>query len=695
MCKDPGSSPHSLLWERSFMNGDRLQDVPMALSLHVKSCLSLALRSVTRPRMPDLRSLSSMAGGLRPASVVVLPESLAPAFESFCQANPLPLMGKRKVPTLGAAPATRPGGAQFQRYEAGICTGSLLSLEDHGGQLEDMVAFMLDCGSSLEGTLEEAGLPTWDAAGEARAYKTTMPCAAIAGFCCHLVVTMRPVPQDKMSRLVQACGSGGGEPGLPVHIGAPELLGIRDLAKPDFGAPLACPPGAVPVFWPSWLTCLDAVSSCKTSLAFTSTPGCSVLTDLKDTEATASHHPTPGTEVQLISEAPLHYSIASASATQKIRKLEAVIATDPGSRGIGHLLQADELLRASLALSHARSVLLTTGFPTHFRHEPPEETDGPPGTLALASFLQALGKAASLVVDRRALGLFQKLVEEAVEQGVSPGAAREFLCEAGDPKLPRFDHLVAIERTGRAADGNHYNARKVNIKQLADPIDDLFLEAQRIPGISSTGVGDGGNELGMGKVKEAVRKHIWNGDVIACDVAADFAVIAGVSNWGGYALACALHILNSCEVHRRYLRKAAGRSGAAIDQGWSQALPSVIKGGGRRTVRPPCCQADLSSVFCLHLLLRKRLQTAFIPSADLRCLTSMTSGGKHAGHPCATRGPEWSDWQRGHGGGWAALPWHPRPDGPEAGGHHPGCTQGAGTRGAGPRAPKTSRDAYK
>lgn len=42
-----------------------------------------------------------------------------------------------------------------------------------------------------------------------------------------------------------------------------------------------------------------------------------------------------------------------------------------------------------------------------------------------------------------------------------------------------------------------------------------------------SGVGDGGNELGMGKVKEAVKKFIRNGDVIACDVEADFAVIAG------------------------------------------------------------------------------------------------------------------------------------------------------------------------
>lgn len=56
------------------------------------------------------------------------------------------------------------------------------------------------------------------------------------------------------------------------------------------------------------------------------------------------------------------------------------------------------------------------------------------------------------------------------------------------PLLPgRFDHLVVIERTGRAADGSHYNARKMNFKHLVNPIDDLFLAARKIPGISSTG----------------------------------------------------------------------------------------------------------------------------------------------------------------------------------------------------------------
>lgn len=101
---------------------------------------------------------------------------------------------------------------------------------------------------------------------------------------------------------------------------------------------------------------------------------------------------------------------------RRSKKLESKIATDSGNWGIGHLLCKDELLRASLSLSHACLVLITTGFPTHFNHEPPEETDGLPGAIALAAFLQALEKVVSTIADQRALSLYGELVEEAVEQ---------------------------------------------------------------------------------------------------------------------------------------------------------------------------------------------------------------------------------------------------------------------------------------
>uniref|UniRef100_A0A2K5Y469 D-glutamate cyclase n=1 Tax=Mandrillus leucophaeus TaxID=9568 RepID=A0A2K5Y469_MANLE len=552
----------------------------MSFTLHLKSRLPTALRSLILQKKPNIRNTSSMAGELRPASLVVLPRSLAPAFERFCQANtgPLPLLGQSEpekwmLPAQGAVSETRVDRPQFWKYEFGACTGSLASLEQYSEQLKDMVAFLLGCSFSLEEALEKAGLPRRDPAGHspAAAYKTTVPCVTHAGFCCPLVVTMRPIPKDKLEGLVRACCSLGGEQGQPVHIGDPELLGIKELSKPAYGDAVVCSPGEVPVFWPSPLTSLGALSSCETPLAFASIPGCTVMTDLKDTKAAAGClTPERIPEVHHISQDPLHYSIASVSASQKIRELESVIGIDPGNRGIGHLLCKDELLKASLSLSHARSVLITTGFPTHFNHEPPEETDGPPGAVALAAFLQALEKEVAIIVDQRAWNLHQKIVEDAVEQGVlktpipiltyqggSVEAAQAFLCKDGDPQTPRYVCPIP----GCLASGLPVLPWSRALTQLPFP----------------SGVGDGGNELGMGKVKEAVRRHIRHGDVIACDVEADFAVIAGVSNWGGYALACALYILYSCAVHSQYLRKAVGPSRAPGDQAWTQALPSVIK----------------------------------------------------------------------------------------------------------------------
>uniref|UniRef100_A0A8C9L4E8 D-glutamate cyclase n=1 Tax=Pavo cristatus TaxID=9049 RepID=A0A8C9L4E8_PAVCR len=430
---------------------------------------------------------------------------------------------------------------QYRKYEYGAFTGSLKSLRDYSEQLKDMVAFYLGCSFNFEKVLQAAGIPVRNIEQKCSVsmYKTAVPCYSVSTFCCNLVVTMRPIPECKLEAAVLATSELKATHGAPIHMGNPGLLGIQDLSKPDYGDPVHLHPGDIPVFWASSVTGIEAVINCRSPLAFTHSLDCTFVTDLKNDRFTlGSSREVP--QVHCISQDPLHFSMASAEAAKKIKTLESLIGIDPGNRGIVHLLRPGELLKACLSLSHSRSVLVTTGFPTHFNYEPPEENDGPPGALAIAAMLQALEKDVAIVTDQRAMDLNKKIIEEAVQIGIlkkpvpllsyqreSADSALTFLCENGNPRRPRFDHLIAIERAGMAADGNYYNARKVNIKHLVDPIDELFLAAQTIPGITTTGVGDGGNELGMGKLKDAVKKHIKNGDVIACDVAADFAVVAG------------------------------------------------------------------------------------------------------------------------------------------------------------------------
>ncbi|XP_078263073.1 D-glutamate cyclase, mitochondrial isoform X2 [Rhinoraja longicauda] len=544
---------------------------------------------------------SAISQGFKQANLVIVNKQYANDFERFCLANngALPLLyrsnpGEWGAPPLGSNSDIRTDCLQYRRYEKGIFTGNLKSLMDYTEQMKEMVTFYVGCSYSFERAILEAGVPirNIEQVRNVSMYKTNIPCTRVGDFLCNMVVSMRPIPVEKLDAVVQITHPMEDAHGAPIHIGHPGLIGIDDLSTPDFGDAVDAHPGDVPVFWGCGVTGVEAVRSIKSPLAFTHAPGCMFLTDLRSEEKLAggcvSSVETP--QVFCISQNPPHYSVASRSAVEKITALDRLIQQDPGDRGIKHLLIGDQLLKVSLSLSHAKSVLITTGFPTHFNHQPPEETDGPPGAIAIAAMVQALKKSVAIVTDQRALELYKKIIEEAVERGLMKAAVPVvsyqdvdenspmlFLCHEGKPQFPRFDHLVAIERAGMAADGNYYNARKVNIKHLVDPIDKLFLAAESIPGIVTTGIGDGGNELGMGKVKEAVKKYIHNGDLIACDVSADFTVVAGVSNWAGYAVACGLHILNNCPIHERYLRRAVGFPEASETDRYTAALPTVLK----------------------------------------------------------------------------------------------------------------------
>ena len=79
------------------------------------------------------------------------------------------------------------------------------------------------------------------------------------------------------------------------------------------------------------------------------------------------------------------------------------------------------------------------------------------------------------------------------------------------------------------------------VQPMMAPLDELMGLAQATEGrVGTTGIGDGGNEVGMGNVLPLVQQHIKNGPTIGCVTGADFLITSSVSNWGGYALAAAL-----------------------------------------------------------------------------------------------------------------------------------------------------------
>jgi hypothetical protein len=82
--------------------------------------------------------------------------------------------------------------------------------------------------------------------------------------------------------------------------------------------------------------------------------------------------------------------------------------------------------------------------------------------------------------------------------------------------------------------------RGEDISAFTTPLDELFLAGpwQRVA------IGDGGNEIGMGSLPASlIGAHVAHGETIACATPADHLIVAGVSNWGAYALIGALAVI--------------------------------------------------------------------------------------------------------------------------------------------------------
>jgi hypothetical protein len=107
------------------------------------------------------------------------------------------------------------------------------------------------------------------------------------------------------------------------------------------------------------------------------------------------------------------------------------------------------------------------------------------------------------------------------------------------------DCIVAIERAGPSSDGTYRTMRCRDMTHIVAPLDRAITAFGE--NAVSIGIGDGGNEVGMGKVYDSVisSKLIPNAPTIACVVATDLLLVSSVSNWGGYALAAAAAVVQA------------------------------------------------------------------------------------------------------------------------------------------------------
>ena len=227
--------------------------------------------------------------------------------------------------------------------------------------------------------------------------------------------------------------------------------------------------------------------------------------------------------------------------------IDHLMALDPGGRGIAAFFVRGGATAAARALRKSRRVLLTTGFAVG---PGLPETDGPPGTACLGRALRTLGADVVYVTDAVAVPPLQAALKvlgepSAVETfhvahrvggGPAAGGARETARRLLAEHRPT--HMVAIERPGRARDGHYRSARGLSLSEWNGALDELFLAAPAR--IVTVGVGDGGNEVGMGTVRARVARAGGVFPRIASVVKVKHLVVAGVSNWGAYGIVAEL-----------------------------------------------------------------------------------------------------------------------------------------------------------
>jgi hypothetical protein len=289
-----------------------------------------------------------------------------------------------------------------------------------------------------------------------------------------------------------------------------------------------------------------------------------------------------------------------------IDRLEAIITQDTGGRGLA-VVPHDNLVtrcRGNLAraagdlATEGTSIAIVTGFYVAHAATPSIETDGPCGALALAWFLARLGCQITLITDRigagsieaglRALALEPSQLaleifpfDHDADDGVadsdrsSNDRSRSAKSVAYTDSFFRtgpgvsLSHLIAIERAGPSwPDAGNADMARAGESPGPQPADHAghvhnfrgkvitpwtakthllfdFIRDNHLP-VRTIGIGDGGNEIGMGSIpQQVIHANIPNGlgARIACRVATDWTIACGVSNWGAYALGSAVACL--------------------------------------------------------------------------------------------------------------------------------------------------------
>lgn len=220
------------------------------------------------------------------ANLAILPAALAGDFLRFCQRNPKPCPllavsepGQYLLDELGEDLDIRSDVPRYRVWQHGELVAEPTDLREFWR--DDLVTFALGCSFSFEHGLLAAGIPLRHVQQGCNVamYRTNIATRSAGPFHGPMVVSMRPMKAADAIRAVQITARVPEVHGAPIHIGDPALIGIGDLARPDYGDAVAVLPDELPVFWACGVTPQSAIATARPEFCITHAPGHMLVTD--------------------------------------------------------------------------------------------------------------------------------------------------------------------------------------------------------------------------------------------------------------------------------------------------------------------------------------------------------------------------------------------------------------------------------
>ena len=227
--------------------------------------------------------------GFVQANLAAVPELYAGEFEEFCRNNPQPCPLLEKVgPGVHTTLHLAPGAdlinviPRYRVWENGEIRDEVQEISRY--YRDDLVFFLLGCSFSFEEALVDAGirLRHVDQKCNVSMYRTSIPLKGAGPFQGYMVVSMRPVHHRLVARACAVTAHFPEVHGEPVHVGYPEMIGIRDIGQVDYGDAVEIKENEIPVFWACGVTPQNVLAQSRIPFAITHAPGFMFVGDLRN-----------------------------------------------------------------------------------------------------------------------------------------------------------------------------------------------------------------------------------------------------------------------------------------------------------------------------------------------------------------------------------------------------------------------------